>query len=95
MQKFKSVDNLVSQLKPEKPVYCIRKESRQISSKIFQNKFPGEILYAMKANPHPIVLNTVMESGSSEELIKALDLCTKKIGITWIVDTSKIKQISA
>ena len=40
-------------------------------------------------------IDTVMESGSSDELIKALDLCTKKIGITWIVDTSKIKQISA
>jgi fructoselysine-6-P-deglycase FrlB-like protein len=36
-----------------------------------------------------------MESGSSDELIKALDLCTKKIGITWIVDTSKIKQLEA
>ena len=40
-------------------------------------------------------LDTVMESGSSEDLIKALELCTKKIGITWVVDTSNIKQISA
>ena len=39
-------------------------------------------------------LDTVMESGTSEELIKALELCTKKIGITWIVDTSQIKQIT-
>jgi len=40
-------------------------------------------------------LDTVMESGSSEDLIKALDLCTKKIGIAWVVNTSNIKQISA
>ena len=40
-------------------------------------------------------LDTVMESGSSETLIKALELCTRKIGIAWIVDTSNIKQISA
>ena len=39
-------------------------------------------------------IDTVMESGSSETLIKALDLCTKKIGIAWVVDTSQIKQIS-
>ena len=39
-------------------------------------------------------LDTVMESGSSETLIKALELCTKKIGVTWVVDTSQIKQIS-
>ena len=36
-------------------------------------------------------LDTVMESGSSDDLIKALELCTKKIGITWVVDTSQIK----
>ena len=39
-------------------------------------------------------LDTVMESGSSETLIKALEQCTKKIGITWVVDTSQIKQIA-
>ena len=39
-------------------------------------------------------LDTVMESGSSDTLIKALELCTRKIGIAWVVDTSHIKQIS-
>ena len=39
-------------------------------------------------------LDTVMESGASEDLIKALELCTRKIGIAWVVDTSQIKQIS-
>ena len=40
-------------------------------------------------------LDTVMESGTSEELIKALELCTRKIGIAWVVDTSQIKQIAS
>ena len=40
-------------------------------------------------------LDTVMESGSSDDLIKALDVCTKKIGITWVVNTSQIKQIAS
>ena len=39
MQKFKTVDELVSQLKPERPVYCIRKKPIHVASKIFQNKF--------------------------------------------------------
>ena len=39
-------------------------------------------------------LDTVMESGSSDDLIKALELCTKKIGISWVIDTSNIKQIT-
>ena len=40
-------------------------------------------------------LDTVMESGSSEDLIKALDLCTKKIGIAWVINTSDIRQIAS
>ena len=63
MQKFKNVDELVSQLKPERPVYCIRKNSIHIASKTFQNNFPGKVLYAVKTNPHPFVLKTIVESG--------------------------------
>ena len=63
MQKFKTVDDLISQLKPERPVYCIRKKSIHVASKTFQNKFSGKILYAVKTNPHPEVLKTIVESG--------------------------------
>ena len=40
-------------------------------------------------------IDTVMESGTPEDLLKALDVSTKKIGIAWVVDTSKIKQIAS
>jgi len=40
-------------------------------------------------------IDQVMESGTPEELIQQLDNTTKKIGIAWIIDTSKIKQISS
>jgi hypothetical protein len=40
-------------------------------------------------------IDVVMESGTPDDLIKLLDATTKKIGIAWVVDTSKIKQISA
>jgi len=40
-------------------------------------------------------IDQVMESGTPDELIKQLDATTKKIGIAWVVDTSKIKQISS
>jgi len=63
MQKFKTVDDIVSQLKPERPIYCIRKKSIQVAAKTFQNKFPGTILYAVKTNPHPEVLKTIIQSG--------------------------------
>jgi len=63
MQKFKTVDELISQLKPEKPIYCIRKKSIQSASTYFRNKFPGKILYAVKTNSHPEVLKTIVENG--------------------------------
>ena len=63
MQKFKSVDELVNQLKPTEPVYCIRRNSIRLASRFFQNKFPGRILYAVKTNPHPLVLQTLIDSG--------------------------------
>ena len=73
MQKFKTVDELVSQLKPEKPVYCIRKNSIQMASKFFQNKFPGKILYAVKTNPHPEVLKTIINSGIQDFDVASLE----------------------
>ena len=78
MQKFKSVEELVIQLRPEKPVYCIRKNSILSASKYFQKKFPGKILYAVKTNPHKEVIKTLIKSGidqfdvASIEEIKAV-----------------------
>jgi len=63
MEKFKSVDEVIKKLKPTEPVYCIRRESIKLSSKYFLNKFPGKILYAVKTNPNPFVLKTIVESG--------------------------------
>ena len=48
MQKFKSVEELVNQLKPDKPVYCIRKNSILSASKFFQKKFLGKTLLERK-----------------------------------------------
>ncbi len=78
MQKFKSVEELVNQLRPDKPVYCIRKKSILSASRFFQNNFPGKILYAVKTNPHPEVIKTLLKSGinqfdvASVEEIKAV-----------------------
>jgi len=39
-------------------------------------------------------IDTVMEAGTPEDLLKALDTETKKIGIAWVVPTQNIKQIT-
>ena len=66
MQKFKSVEDLVNQLRPDKPVYCIRKKSILSASRLFQKKFPGKILYAVKTNPNPEVIKTLIKSGINQ-----------------------------
>jgi len=66
MQKFKSVEQLVNQLKPEKPIYCIRKNSIRSSVNYFKKNFPGKILYAVKTNPHPTVIKTIIDNGINQ-----------------------------
>ena len=63
MQKFRSVEELINQLKPEQPVYCIRRNSIQTAVHHFKKHFPGNILYAVKTNSHPEVIETIIKSG--------------------------------
>ena len=90
MQKFKSVEELINQLKPEKPVYCIRKKSIESSVKLFLDKFPGKILYAVKTNPHPEVIQTILNNGvnqfdvASIEEIKAIRKITQNAKCSYM-----------
>ena len=52
MQKFSSVDELVRNIQPVDPVYCIRPESIKTACSWFKKNFPGKILYAVKTTPH-------------------------------------------
>ncbi len=66
MKKFKSVENLIDQLKPNDPVYCVRKQPIIKASNFFQKNFPGKILYAVKTNPNPFILDTIIKSGINQ-----------------------------
>ena len=66
MKKFKTVENLVHQLQPNDPVYCIRKKPIISASDFFKKHFPGKILYAVKTNPNPVILDTVVRSGINQ-----------------------------
>ena len=59
MQKFKSVFDLVKNLKPAEPVYCIRSNSIRTSISYFKKNFPGKIIYAVKTNPHKKILDQI------------------------------------
>ncbi len=63
MGKFKDVNELVNELKPDYPVYCIRTESIKKSTKFFRDNFPGKTLYAVKTNPNEKVLRQIISNG--------------------------------
>ena len=62
MAKFQSVEDLVEATRPVNPVYCIREDSIGTSAAWFKNNFPGNILYAVKANPNEKVLKTLLKN---------------------------------
>ena len=71
----------------------LRDWAKELVDREIRRRPEGKMLSQLE-NVKTKALDTVMESGTSEELKKALELCTRKIGITWVVDTSHIKQIS-
>ena len=62
MRKFKDVNELVNELKPDYPVYCIRPESIKKSTKFFRDNFSGKILYAVKTNPNEKVIKQIISN---------------------------------
>lgn len=47
----------------DRPVFLYSKKQLQQTSKAFQRSFPGEVSYAVKANPEKAVLDTLWNSG--------------------------------
>ena len=45
MAKFRSVEELVKQLRPVDPVYCFRRDSIKSATSWFNANFPGKVLY--------------------------------------------------
>ena len=73
MRKFKDVDELVNELKPDYPVYCIRPASIKRSVKFFKDNFPGKILYAVKTNPNEKVIKQIIANGINDFDVASLN----------------------
>ena len=73
MRKFKDVDELVNELKPDYPVYCIRPESIKKSTKFFKDNFPGKVLYAVKTNPNEQVIKQIISNGITDFDVASLN----------------------
>ncbi len=63
LPRFANVEQVIEKMKPGEPVYVLHPSKFGIAAKRFLDAFPGDTLYALKANPHPHVLDQVWASG--------------------------------
>jgi len=61
--RFATVEKAIGALRPIEPVYCLFPQKFQIAAKRFLDGFPGDAMYAVKANPVPQVLELVHAAG--------------------------------
>lgn len=62
-RRFASVDQVVEVLDPSYPVLCVHPDRLARSADTFLKGFPGRVLYAVKCNPHPVVLRNLWQAG--------------------------------
>lgn len=60
---YRSVEDMVFDLRPEMPVYCLRPVTIAAMAKRFLRLFPGDVLYAVKTNPDKAVLRYLVDAG--------------------------------
>ncbi len=63
IQRFTSVREMVDRLDPSYPIFVIWPDLIREKSRTFIDHFHGEVLYAVKCNPHPLVLETLYDAG--------------------------------
>jgi ornithine decarboxylase len=63
IERFASVSGMVAALRPGEPVYCIDRAALVAAARRFVALFPGRVLYAVKCNPLPLVLEALHEGG--------------------------------
>jgi ornithine decarboxylase len=63
MPNFATVEDVVEELKPGYPVYCLRPAELKRQAHYFLDTFPGRVMYAVKCNPHLAVLQALYDAG--------------------------------
>ncbi|MCP4492543.1 MAG: type III PLP-dependent enzyme [Gammaproteobacteria bacterium] len=63
LRSFPTVEDVIADLNPGYPVYCLRLHELKRQAKYFLDNFPGRVLYAVKCNPHRAVLQAIYDAG--------------------------------
>jgi len=60
---YATVEDMLRMMQPVQAVYCIHPEIYESNAREFVNNFPGRVLYAVKANDHPDVIDLLGRGG--------------------------------
>jgi ornithine decarboxylase len=63
LPRFATSLKAIESLKPTEPLYLVHPEKFAAAAAAFLNGFPGDVLYAVKSNPHPIALQNLWNAG--------------------------------
>jgi ornithine decarboxylase len=63
VESFESVCDYLKHSQPVNPVLCHRPHAAARSARWFVESFPGDVLYAVKANPTPLILDSLYQAG--------------------------------
>ena len=63
LETYRSPEEVVAHLKPSYPVFCVRPHKIDAVARQFIEGFPGDVLYAVKCNPEPHMLDLLYQAG--------------------------------
>ena len=63
LPRFATALKAIESLKPSEPLYLVHPDKFAAAAKQFLDGFPGDVLYAVKANPHPVALTHLWNAG--------------------------------
>ena len=63
MRRFNSAGDYLTYESPALPVICHRPHAATTAARWFTSHFPGHVLYAVKANPSPLIIDTLYQAG--------------------------------
>ena len=80
--RYDSTEALLQSRQPDRPVYCVYPDVYRDAGEHFVANFPGRVLYAVKANNHPLVIAALHDAGvhhfdcaSAQEIELVRSLC--------------------
>ena len=63
--RYRNITAMVADLNPDRPVVCLRPAELEAAAQKLVSLFPGDVLYAVKCNPDPVLVKHLAKLGAS------------------------------